>query len=337
MTRVLCLLAVVLGLVQRAWAEEPPTGPTAEALRADFADLIGKLDDAEFAQRQDATRQLSEAGPAAFADLERAAAGGSREASARALDVFKGHFQRGDHEIKEAARQSLARLAQSKSSTLAQRAQNVLNPPKEPSLADANIFAGPNVRAINFQLQVARAAPARGGRLTSVTRDGNGKLKIEVTENGITTKIESVPGGKITAEISENGRVRTIVAKDLDDLRRQDGNLARLYEQFNQPMQLGAAFGPGMPPPGGLAQRPVALQQADLLQQIIKSIDTQIAGQQGRLPNNPAAQRAIDDLQRMKRVYEERLEKLPKPAEAPAAPPPAASPSPPPEAKAALR
>ena len=78
----------------------------------------------------------------------------------------------------------------------------------------------------------------------------NGAIKIQIRENGKTTKIESTPGGKIDVEITEtqNGPAnKKIEAKDLDELKKKDAEVARLYEQYSQPpgVRLGAALPAG--------------------------------------------------------------------------------------------
>src|SRR5262245_18150732 len=154
MTRIFCLLAVGFFLASVSVAA-PPAG-TADIQPADIAQLVEQLESPAFAERQEATRQLSEAGKAAFAELEKATQAGSREASGRALDVLKGHFQRGDNETKTAAQAALERLAKSCNTALAERAKNVLNPPPQPSAAEiAAGFGALPIRMANLQLPIA--------------------------------------------------------------------------------------------------------------------------------------------------------------------------------------
>src|SRR4051794_38082774 len=76
----------------------------------EIARLIEQLDAPEFGERQEASRRLSEAGKSALPDVEKAVTAPSREVSGRALDILKLHFQRGDADLKQAAKESLSRL-----------------------------------------------------------------------------------------------------------------------------------------------------------------------------------------------------------------------------------
>lgn len=314
-----CLVALAAAVA----AADPPS-PSTDIQPADVAQLVEQLESREFAERQEATRQLSEAGKAAFAELEKASVAGSRETSGRALDVLKGHFQRGDNDTKSAAKATLERLATSGNSAIAQRAQTILNPPPQPNAADlANVFgAAPAIRIAPLQLQIAggiqAGAIAPGGRSTSVSRSANGDIRILIRENGKTTQIQSTQG-KITAEITEtqNGKAvtKSIEAKDLAELKKKDADIARLYEQYSQP--------------GGVrvvaqAAAPVAPRTADALKRSIENYDRQIEQLKPQVQNNPTAQRLIDSLQTRKQTYQKQLDELNKAAPAPAPEKPAA-------------
>ena len=113
-------------------AELPETKLAGDISAPLVADWIEQLDRPGFVERQAASQQLEEAGIAALSQLEAAAISTSREASARALDILKRHLLSGTDELKLAARDVLLRLAQNDNASTAQRARNVLNPPKEP-------------------------------------------------------------------------------------------------------------------------------------------------------------------------------------------------------------
>ena len=318
MTRTVLFGSVVLclGIGLSVNAEQPAAKPAADSESADIAGLIEQLQRPEFAEREEATRRLSEEGKAAFPQLEKAAAGSSREASARALEVIKGHFQRGDNETKNAAKETLERLAQNSNVSIAQRAQNILNPPPEPT-AVAGGFGALPLNVANLRVQVAGNVVPAVGRSVSISRSANGEIKIQHRENGKSTKIESAPGGKITAEVTEqqNGKevTRKLEAADLEALKKQDAEVAKIYEQYSQPrVQVGVMLPPALPgfaPPG-------LPTQVESLKRTIATIDAQIQRMQAQLPNNPAAQRSLDSLKNIKQTYERRLQSL-QPAEPP--------------------
>lgn len=312
MTRVFCLLACALLAAATVRANPPAT--TADIQPADIAQFVEQLQSPAFSERQEATRQLSEAGQVAFPELERLTQSGSREVSGRALDVLKGHFQRGDNATKTAAGAILERLAKSSNAAIAERAKNVLNPPAQPTAASiAAGFAAAPIRVVNLPLQIVpNAMPAGMGRSTSVRRSANGDIKIEIRDNGKVTTIQSAAGGKIAVEITDAKNAQAnkkFEAKDLAELKQKDAEVARLYEQYNQParVQIGAI-------------RPAAapLTPAESLKQRLKSLDSQIERYQAQLKDNPGIQRSIDTLKSMRSRYEQQLKDLPAEAARPA-------------------
>lgn len=313
-----------VGLPLVALAQQPAT---ADIQPDDVARFVEQLQSPEFAERQEATRLLSEAGKAAFAELEKASASSSRETSGRALDVLTGHFRKGDNETKAAAKDALDRLAKHANPALAQRAQNILNPP-QPSAAEIAAFNAINapIRVAPLQIQVAGGfqgvAPAGAGRSTTVTRGANGAIRILIRENGKTTQIESSPAGKIDVAITEtqNGKpvTKNIEAKDLDDLKKKDAEIARLYEQYNRPPNVRVVAQAALPA-GGFGPRPIPV---DTLKRQIESIDKQIEQLKPQAANNAAAQRLVETLQTRKQTYQKQLDDLNKPAEPKPAPKP---------------
>jgi hypothetical protein len=269
------------------WATEPAPAETA----ADVADLqrfAAQLDAPEFAQRQEASHKLAEAGSAAFMELERVAAGSSREASDRALEIFKRQFQRGDSETQTAARGALERLSQHAVPSLAQRARYVLDPPPAPP---PTMPLPLQARQARIRLQVN--APAMRRQIEA--RNVNGRQEIEIVENGRRQKLQIAPDGKIEAEVTEtiNGKqtTRKFAAKDLDDLRRQDAELARSYER-TKPRARAAA--PAVP--------------AEIRDRLSRALEAQIQQMKEQLPGNPNLQRAIDAIEAQK----QRIETLPR-------------------------
>ena len=299
---------------------------------AETSRLIPQLDDAEFSQRQAASQELMEAGRVVFPELEKAALEGSREASGRAIDILRTQFARGDNDTKQAAQAALERLAKSNNAGAAQKANDVLNPPKPvEDPFNGRFGVAPVIRGAGIQIQVA--GNIGGARRVSTRRDANGKLEIEAEENGKKTKITKQPDGSIEMEITEtvNGKETTKKhsAKNYDELKMKDAEAAKIYDQYNAGgvgnIQI-QGFAPGLPVPG-LPGQPAAGPNAESIKRLVESIDGQIERYKARLPNDPNAQRAIDSLERTKQRMKELLPVEAKPPEAPA-PVPAPAPAP---------
>jgi hypothetical protein len=328
-------VAIALSLaVSAASAGELPLSETpgvapADFAALDFAALVEQLDSVEFGERQAASEQLHDAGLAALESLEQAALRGSREASVRAFAVFKEHYTAGDRELQQAVYDVLQRLASSAPASVAQRARNILNPPKPEAIAMSvpngpQNFGPPGGIGGNFGNRGGNfnrgGGFARGGNFgnanppfappnlpapNGVRRMSlsiiNGRRILELDERERRIKLSTDGIGAISAEITEtqNGRnvTRAIEAKDLDELKRKDAELARLYEQYNRPgpgpvgaIGPAAPFGFIPPPPPPRNPADVARQQRDLLDRLIQQ-------QKRRLPNDPNAQRMIDALE----------------------------------------
>jgi hypothetical protein len=229
----------------------------------DFPALVEQLDSPNFSTRQAASRQLAEAGAEAMPALEQAIAHGSREASSRALDLFKRQLHDGSDELKAAARESLQRLAESNHASTAQRARDVLHPPAARTGAAPfgqvpmpgrgrfnNVqFQGPNP----FPPAVNPAGMFAGVRRVSYS-EINGRRGVEIAEQHRVIKMDTWPSGAIEIALTDklNGRdvTRRIQAKDRDELVRKDPETAKIYDQF----QRGGV--PGLMPGFGVKQEP---------------------------------------------------------------------------------
>lgn len=235
-------LRVVLG------AEGSPT-PSDGTER--IAALIEQLEHAAFSERQAASQRLAEAGAEALAQLEATATRGSREAAGRALEIVKRHFQNGEADLKEGARETLSRLASSDNATVSQRAQNVLFPPKTSMLPAGVPFGFANGRN-------ALAMPPATRTVT--THESNGNRDVEARENGRKTRIQTFSNGRIQFEFTEpiNGRdfTRRIDAKDLSELRHKDAEAGQLYDLYNAAPRPAAV--PRSAEPGRSAAGPIS-------------------------------------------------------------------------------
>ncbi|HEY2412697.1 MAG TPA: hypothetical protein VGI40_10665 [Pirellulaceae bacterium] len=231
MSRTVFLLAIaVCSLLRLGLAAEGTPSPVESATPTaldPIAATIQQLEHDTFSERQAASKILTEAGAAALPHLENTAASGNREAAGRALDIVKRHFQNGDAELKSGAREILTRLAKNDNVATAQRARNVLDPPRTSMLP---IGAMPNARGLPF-------IPPQQVTRTQMTTEINGRREIEVRENGRKTKIQTLPDGRIQFEFTEplNGRdvTRKIDAKDLSELKRKDAEAGQLYELYD--------------------------------------------------------------------------------------------------------
>jgi hypothetical protein len=230
--------ALLMGTAALA-AEGDSAATGAAAASADIARLVEQLDAPDFSTRQAASQKLAEAGQLALPQLERAVAAPVREVSRRALDVLKLHLERGDAELKQSAKESLTRLAGGGNPLVAQRASHVLHPPRD--IAFGNLI-GPGVRGQpafnNFPLPV----PATR---TLIISDINGKREVEVKDDAHSIKMQTWPTGRIEIDIQDrnNGQPpKKLNAKDLDELKTKDAEVARLYESYQQPRARGMGF-----------------------------------------------------------------------------------------------
>jgi hypothetical protein len=134
--------------------------------------------------------------------------------------------------------------------------------------------------------------------------------------------VKDVAGGGIEASVTDiqpNGKetTRKIEAKDLDDLKKKDADVAQIYETYSRAgrgIPIGIAIPPGGLPPGALPPGvlpggAVPAAQADALKRTIESIDRSIERYKARLPNDPTAQQRIDSLERTKKRYQDMLPK----------------------------
>jgi hypothetical protein len=138
-----------------------------------------------------------------------------------------------------------------------------------------------------------------------------------VTENGKSTEIKSTPGGKIEVQITDPNNPKSnkqFDAKDLDDLKKKDEAIAKIYEQHSQPPRL---------PVGAVL--PIAPRTpVESARQRLQSIDSQIERMKAQLKDTPGAQESLKGLQTIRDRYEQQLKDLEKTAPAtPAAPRPA--------------
>ncbi len=230
-----------------------PTAPAASAEQ--IAGWIRQLDSPRFAERTEATRQLEEAGKAAFPALAEAALGESREVTLRAIEILRKHGLEGDELTKTAAKDSLQKIADSEHASAARRAKDALKPPQSPPSVP-NVRLGPimpNLPIGQQQIQVQIQVNAFGGNQTRRIKINNGVRQIEVTENDLKVKITEDAQGGIQMEVTrkKDGKETTekYAAKSAGELKKTNPDAGKLYDKYQQ--QAGAAIQiqalPGMP------------------------------------------------------------------------------------------
>ena len=316
MSRFFWLLAAVFCLLFTAAAsgtEGPaPTLAPEPSSASDIVSLLGDLDDPTYVKRQAATRRLAEIGPEAIFQLEAAAGAGSREVSSRAFEILKRHYQSGDETSRLAAREALDRLAARSDVSAAQRARDILNPPK-PVVATNRLGPPAAIPAPANNVRAIFPAGGAGLRRVSVS-DINGRKSIEIDDRERTIKMDVAPGGQITAQITDKqnaNAVRKVDANDLADLRQKDAELARLFEQYAGLPQRGG--GPPAPArPWGVPPPPIA-KGADGLRAQLQSLEVILNRYRERAPTDISARRMVEALEQTKA----RLQALDRPAARP--------------------
>jgi len=134
-----------------------------------------------------------------------------------------------------------------------------------------------------------------------------------VTENGKTTEIKSTPGGKIEVQFTDPNNPKAnkqFEAKDLDELKKKDEAIAKLYEQYSQPPQQRVNAFRAAPAP----RAPAA--PAETLRRQIDGLSTQIERLKANAPDDQGRKKALDDLKTLRTKYQKQLEQLEPPAEA---------------------
>lgn len=189
--------------------------------------LIRDLDANRFSQRQDASRKLKALGQPAIEQLIEAVLGESREASSRAFEILKEHFQQGEGKLREAAEGALKKLAESDKAPVARNAKEVLEPePPQPPQ---------NVVQLGGQIQIqVRAAGAQQIQVRNV----NGVKDIKVNEAGRSIRIHEDPNKGIRVEVTEtkDGKAekKKYEAKDAAQLKKKHPEAYKIYEKYNR-------------------------------------------------------------------------------------------------------
>jgi hypothetical protein len=309
----LFLSLIVLGLGSACLLAADAGSPA-----ADFDALLKQLDADQFAERQSASDELSRLGSSAFPALEKAAKSDSREASERAVDILKKHFQGDDTVTKQAAKESLERLAADPASRSGRLADLVLNPPPPPTQIAPGGVIRPAMRVAGANIRV-NAAPIRFAKRIHV-RNNNGVKEIEVEENGRKVKVVDDPKEGLQLEVTEkkNGKETTekYQAKNAEELKQKHPEAYKIYDEVSKQnggvqIQIGgielkpnAPNPPAQPAPADDAK--AKEQRLEAMKRTVQTIDQHIEQLRRQFPDRPDVQRHIERLEE----HRKQLQKL---------------------------
>jgi hypothetical protein len=313
--RLSCL--AVLSCPLTLWADEPaPTAevkaPAVTASAAEIADLVKQLDADDFKARQLAAEKLNALGKSAIPALGEAAQSTQLELMSQSLGILRGFYQDKNAELKTAAKEALEKVAAGNNPNAAQRAKDLLAPPKENSndpnqginLGGAGqgqiIINGAG--GINGRIQINGGLPIQignGARVYSKSvSNANGVKTTKVKQDGV--EIEIVEGKEeITVKKTENGKTEEFKAKDAEELKKKHPAGHELFEKHaGDKNAAGGAI--GLQIGGNIQAMPnIQIGQAIPLPQAIPAIPLQQA-----IPVNAAKVRTESQLQAVERMIE---------------------------------
>jgi len=266
-----------LGIGDRYLTETPASdanSATESQTHGQFSEWLRKLDSDRFAERNQASRCLEEAGKRAFPTLVEAAMGTSREATLRAMEILRKHSREGDEAGKNAARQALEKIAASEhpAARLAKDALRSAKPdpggiplgPLQAGPLQAGLIGGQQVQ-LQIQANALGGNPQR--RIERRIEIRNGVKQIEATENDLKVKITENGTGSVQIEVTQtkDGKQATerYSADSRNELKDNQPEAYKLYEKYalqpNVRIQVQAGAGPGLPG----ARRPIPAAKKD--------------------------------------------------------------------------
>jgi len=230
------VLTLALGWPAVTWAQaktvaepKPDARPAAKAAATtpataeQIAGWVKELTSRDFQVRRAASKRLVARGKAVIGQVAEAANGTDLERTTRCLYVLKKLQSSEDAATKAAAGAALKKLAGSKNSTVARRAEAAL--PK----ADPKVLGRPGV-VRGFRLQGFQPA-----KRVSV-RVANGQRTIEVKEGTRKILIQDTNGKQIQMEITSkvNGKpqIRKVKAATEEALKKADPEAHKLYKKY---------------------------------------------------------------------------------------------------------
>ena len=313
-----CLAALCCPLT--LMADEP--APTAEvkapaptATTAEIADLVKQLDADDFKARQQAAEKLNALGKPAIPALGEAAQSSQLELMSQALGILRGFYQDNNTELKAAAKEALEKVAAGTNPNAAQRAKELLTPPKssENDPNRGNIIVGNagqgqiiinGAGGINGRIQINGGLPIQlggGARVFSKSISNKDGVKTtKVKQDGV--EIEIVEGKEeITVKKTENGKTEEFKAKDAEELKKKHPAGHELFEKHAGDKNA-AAGAIGLQIGGNIQALPnIQIGQA-IPAQIMPAIPLQAA--KPMIPANANNIRAESHLQAVERMIE---------------------------------
>ncbi len=231
-------------------ADEP--APTAEvkapaptASEAEIGELVKQLDADDFKARQLAAEKLSALGKSAIPALGEAAQSSQLELMSQALGILRGFYQGNNAELKAAAKEALDKVAAGNNETAAQRAKDIVAPPKDNGSDPnnrGNIIVGNagqgqiiinGAGRINGRIQINGGLPIQIGNARVSSKSVSNKDGVKTTkvkQDGV--EIEIVEGKEeITVKKTENGKTEEFKAKDAEELKKKHPAGHELFEK----------------------------------------------------------------------------------------------------------
>ena len=257
-TRRFALVSVLLALPFTSAAIAEGSPPTAEQI----AKWTAQLEADDYAVREKATEELTEAGKAAIPVLEKALTAGGPETGVRVLSILGKHYKSDDEGTRTAATEALTRIA-GDGTQLGASAKSILTPEgKKTPGAQAGVVTSVHIGGVGGVVQVGGGVvqinggnviqfgggggavtltvqAAAGPQGTSVKVSSvNGVKDISVTEGGKTTKILEQANGAIEVVVTEqvDGKPKTtkFQAKNAEELKKKHPKLHGLYVKHSK-------------------------------------------------------------------------------------------------------
>jgi len=210
------------------------------------AQLIKQLDADDYDQRQAASEKLALLGRPVIPALSKAAGGESLEAAVRAIEILKKFYESSDEAAKKEAKAALEQIVKSDKTSVARRAQEVIQPsqPAQAAPGGGIILGG---GALGGMIQVQAQVVAGVGQTKKLSvKTVNGVKEIEAEEGSKKVRITEDPQNGIKMEITaeKDGKPKTekFEAKSREELQKKHPEAYKTYKEYaeNQGGAIGA-------------------------------------------------------------------------------------------------